>query len=149
MPVNNPENSITAEQRELTAELKNLPHFIISAANMARKLHFTAKQIQEIELVLEEALVNIIKYAYPPDRPGSLTLKLKGEHDGRLTLQIRDRGIPFNPLLRTDPDLEAGLMERPVGGLGIVLMKTLTDEISWHREHEENCLTIIFTPHHD
>ena len=66
----------------------------------------------------------------------------------KLGLEIRDRGISFNPLERADPDLEAGLMERPIGGLGIVLMKELTDGIAWHRENDENCLTIIFAQPH-
>jgi len=148
MPADKPGNSTAAESLELTAELKNLPHFIIFAAGRARRLGFPEKQLQEIELVLEEALVNIIEYAYPADRPGTLTMEVKRENGGHLKLRLKDRGVRFNPLLRTDPDLDAGLMERPIGGLGIVLMKKLTDEISWHRENEENCLTITFAPRH-
>lgn len=133
---------------ELPAKLENLPHFIAFANEQARQFGFTAKRTLEIELVLEEALVNVMEYAYPADLPGSLILALEGKGDGKLHLKIKDQGVSFNPLKRTDPDLEIELMERSIGGLGILLIKELTDGLSWQREDGNNCLSIIFEPRH-
>ena len=137
------------KQLELLAELKNLPHFMAFVCEEAREQGFSPQRRQEIELVLEEALVNIIEYAYPSKQLGSLTLHLKGAVKDQLRLEIRDRGVLFNPLERIDPDREADLMERPIGGLGIILMKELTDDMTWQRKNGENCLSIIFEPRHD
>lgn len=65
-----------------------------------------------------------------------------------MLITIRDHGIPFNPLTLTSPDLETELMERPIGGLGILLIKELTDELSWERKEGKNSLTLIFAKRH-
>ena len=147
-PLSNNREPIAPNRLELPAKLENLPRFMAFVCDQARQFDFTAKRTLEIELVLEEALVNVIEYAYPTEQMGKLILHLEGKHDGKLHLEIRDRGIAFDPLKRTAPDLEAELMERPIGGLGIFLMKELTDGLSWHRENNENCLSIIFEPRH-
>jgi len=139
---------ISAIHLELTAELENLPRFMAFALEWILPLAFSPKRVIEFELVIEEALVNVMDYAYP-DQEGLLKLVLKPEPESGLRLEIRDRGNAFNPLERDDPDLEAGLMERPIGGLGIFLMKELADKIFWQRKNDENCLTIIFEQHHD
>ncbi len=148
LPLSNNREPIAPNRLELPAKLENLPHFMAFVCEQARQFDFTDKRTLEIELVLEEALVNVIEYAYPTAQPGRLILHLEGKADGKLHLEIRDRGISFNPLERAAPDLETELMERPVGGLGIFLMKELTDGLSWHRENDENCLSIIFEPRH-
>ena len=138
---------ITIDQFELPAELENLPLFLAFVTNLIRQQDYSSKCIKEIELVIEEALVNVMEYAYP-DQPGSISLTVKKQSPGELMLEIRDRGVTFNPLELEAPDLEAGLEERPIGGLGVVMMKSLTDNITWHRENGENCLNITFEPHH-
>ncbi|MEA1921329.1 MAG: ATP-binding protein [Pseudomonadota bacterium] len=147
-PLSNNRKPTTPNLLELPAKLENLPRFMTFVCEQARQFDFTDKRTLEIELVLEEALVNVIEYAYPAEQPGNLILHLEGKHDGKLHLEIKDRGVSFNPLERAAPDLEAELMERPIGGLGIFLMKELTDGITWHREDNENCLSIIFEPRH-
>ncbi len=147
MPSTNNQEHISADHLELTAELKSLPCCMAFVSGRARQLGFSSKRIAEIELVIEEALVNIMDYAYP-DQSGWLKLKLKTDPEESLSLMIKDQGAAFNPLEREAPDLEVGLMERPVGGLGIFLMKELTDDIFWQRQGDENCLTIIFAKRH-
>jgi anti-sigma regulatory factor (Ser/Thr protein kinase) len=135
------------DQISLPAELDNLPRFIAFAADQARRQGFTPQRVQEIELAIEEALVNVMEYAYP-GKSGTLILLTGPAPPGQLTFEIRDRGETFNPLDRNTPDLQSDLMERPVGGLGIFLIKTLADELSWQRQGSENCLTIGFTERH-
>lgn len=133
---------------ELAADLKNLTDFIKFVCDQAHRLKFSPQRIQEIELVLEEALVNIIEYAYPVNLPGRLILQFTDIAENRLSIEIRDCGVQFNPLAQSDPDVDIKLMERPVGGLGILLMKELADELTWHREKGENCFTLVFTKRH-
>lgn len=133
-----------ANHLELPAQLTNLPNFIDFVQNRAAQLAFSPKRVKEIGLVLEEALVNIIKYAYPPNSPGNLTIKLVETKNSRLRIEIKDRGISFNPLAQSAPNIEMELMDRPIGGLGILLIKELTDELSWCRKKSENRLTLIF-----
>ena len=146
MPKNKKQN--TVNHLRLKAELENLPVFLTFALSRAQQLRFAEKQLLEVELVLEEILVNIIKYAYSAGQAGWIDLNLECKPDDRLHLEIRDRGTLFNPLERADPDLEAGLMERPIGGLGIYFIKKFADNLSWHRENNENCLNITFAQCH-
>ncbi len=142
------EENATANHLELPARLENLPRFIEFVQDRAVQLGFSPKRVQEIELVLEEALVNVIKYAYPTNSAGNLTILAANTGESRLHVEIMDRGVPFNPLIQNDPDVEIELMERPIGGLGILFIKELTDELSWSRENDKNNLTLIFAKRH-
>jgi len=141
-------NERAVDSLQLSADLAGLPKFIAFAVDWAQKAGFTPKRIQEIELVLEEALVNVMEYAYP-GQSGMLTLLAINEAPQRLVLEIRDQGELFNPLAREDPDVRLELRERPVGGLGIFLMKQLADGLSWQRKGSENCLTLLFKERRD
>ena len=136
------------DRLQLPAELDSLSKFIAFAAARARETGFSSQRIREVELVLEEALVNVMEYAYP-GQSGMVTLVARSDTLQRLVLEIRDRGELFNPLQREDPDVQSELMERPVGGLGIFLMKQLADGLSWQRQGIENCLIITFKGRHD
>jgi len=136
------------DRLQLPAELASLPKFISFAADWAHESGLTPRRIRDVELVLEEALVNVIEYAYPRG-PGELTLEAGRKEPQLLVVEIRDQGEPFNPLDRDDPDTQSQLMERPVGGLGIFLMKQLADRVSWQRQGNENCLTITFRERYD
>jgi len=146
-PNNDPESG-RGNRLILPAEINNLPHFISFVCKKAEELKFSAKRRLEIELVLEEALVNIMEYAYPADKPKELILSILNKDNNELHIEIRDRGVSFDPFDKSEPDLEADLMDRPIGGLGIVLIKELTDALSWHRDNLENCLSITFAKRH-
>ena len=95
----------------------------------------------EVRLIAEEALTNILKYAYSEDEPGSAQIAWSvGIKE--VGLEIRDRGRPFDPLAQPPPELDAPLEEREEGGLGIHLIKSLADEAAYAREDETNVLRI-------
>ena len=95
----------------------------------------------KLNLALEEAVANVILYAYPGDREGRVDIDaFIGE--GRLTFLITDSGVPFDPTAKADPDLSAGVEERPIGGLGIHLVRTIMDTVSYERRGEKNILTL-------
>lgn len=101
------------------------------------------KLINQVRLSCEEVLVNVISYAYP-QRTGEVEIIFDlSEDKGTLFIQFIDEGISYNPLLKPDPDLEAPIEDRGIGGLGVYLYKTIMDEVLYERKNEKNVLTFI------
>ena len=125
----------------MSAKLENLGRFIASVSDCAKAQEFEQEKISKIELAAEEALVNIIRYAYP-EGPGDVEMICKMD-GGRFVIQIIDSGIPFDVTAMADPDVTAGIPERQPGGLGIFLMKKVMDEVRYRRENDRNILTLI------
>ena len=94
-----------------------------------------------INLALEEAVVNVMNYAYPEAQTGDITIEARAD-DTSLSFVIRDNGIPFDPTKTTEPDLNADLDHRKVGGLGIFLVTHLMDSVEYERSGGENILTL-------
>jgi anti-sigma regulatory factor (Ser/Thr protein kinase) len=120
------------------ASLQPLLAFVLARAGEAG---FGKARLGEIELVLEEVLVNVFKYAYP-GVPGEVGVACAVEPDGRLRIEISDAGIPFDPLTREDPDRGEDLATRAVGGLGIFFVKQLIGDVRYRREGGKNILTL-------
>lgn len=103
------------------------------------------KVIGQILVSLEELYVNVVNYAYD----GSvgeceiLTRIQPWESGKMLTLTIRDKGKPFNPLAKEDPDITLSADERQIGGLGIYMVKKSMDEVSYENNAGYNSLTIV------
>ncbi len=129
--------------KELTvrADLKDIDRARDFFRDNLHGLNLAEEDVLKMELSLHEILVNIAMYAYP-DRQGELCLRI-WRSDGMLHMEFRDRGIPFNPAEKADPDLEAKIRQGTRGGLGIFLYKTLMDGYSYRREGGENVLTIF------
>jgi anti-sigma regulatory factor (Ser/Thr protein kinase) len=99
-------------------------------------------RVNELDLVMEEAIVNVCRYAYPEGKLGMMTVTYSIPAQGGLSVEIADQGIEFNPLSAAPPDLTVNLGERPIGGLGIFLLKTLATSLTWRREDGWNRLTV-------
>lgn len=96
----------------------------------------------KIELSVEEAVDNVVQYAY---EGGIGWLEAGTSLDDKslvLTIELRDAGVPFNPLEKDDPDITLSAKERPVGGLGIYLCKQMMDSISYRYEDGNNVLVM-------
>ena len=93
----------------------------------------------KLNLVLEELGVNIVNYS---GATGEIEISLASD-DETVTVEIADNGRPFNPLLELDtPDVSAPLGERPIGGLGVYLVRSMMDELSYTREDGMNRLAM-------
>lgn len=95
-------------------------------------------QQMEIKLALDEAVTNVIQYAYP-GTTGDIRMDVVCEN-GQLKITITDKGIAFNPLENKEPDVTLPLEERPIGGLGIFLVKQLMTDVSYQRSDGYNIL---------
>ena len=105
-------------------------------------LDFNQMQIRKIEIALEEALVNIIQYAYQ-DHPGTIEITCKALSKDGIEIILKDYGIPFNPLKNGGKvNRKATLEERKEGGLGISFMHELMDKLEYKREGDANILIL-------
>ena len=88
----------------------------------------------KLRLSIEEAVENVVRYAYEGGI-GWLEAGTSLDEDTLvLTVELRDAGVPFNPLEREDPDITLGAEERDIGGLGIFLCKQMMDTINYRYE---------------
>jgi serine/threonine-protein kinase RsbW len=102
-----------------------------------------AEELEKLDLVLEEILMNIARYAYVP-QTGAAEVALAPDGPGKLFVEISDWGNAFNPLDVEPPDFSRGLAERPIGGLGVFLVRNLVSSIAYRREADRNILSFGF-----
>ena len=94
-------------------------------------------------VALEEVFVNVARYAYP-DSEGDMTLHIGFDEQTRdVTFRMTDKGVPFDPLKKPDPDITLSAEEREIGGLGIFITKKTMDAVTYAYENGENILTMI------
>lgn len=128
--------------REITVPSKadEIPVILDFIEETMRSSGFDMKKIMEVQLAAEEACTNIALYAYG-EREGDIHIVAR-IGDG-LHLTIEDRGTPFDPTKREAPAMKASAEERPVGGLGIYLIKNYVDEVSYEFKDGKNVLRLV------
>ncbi len=95
-----------------------------------------------VNLVLEEFGINVINYAYE-EGGRDFELTLSSEPD-ILTIEFTDAGVPFNPLEdNPEPDTSAPIEERPIGGLGLRMVREMTEEMRYERQNSRNHSTLV------
>ena len=94
-----------------------------------------------LNLAMEEAVVNVMSYAYPAGTVGNVDIDAEFA-DGQLTFVLSDSGTPFDPTQAGTPDLTLEAEERPIGGLGIFLVRQIMDTIVYRRSDGKNILTL-------
>ena len=100
--------------------------------------------IFRVHLVLEELVLNIIDYGCDDGKDDHELEVVLISEDEDLTIEITDDGIPFDPLEDAKkPDINAPLEDRPIGGLGVHLVRTMMDEVSYRHEGGKNHLTLV------
>ncbi len=109
-------------------------------------LHTSAYGLEEqltmqIKLALEEVVTNVILYAYPNKKDQDIRIDMNYGNK-QLAIVITDKGTPFNPLEMKEPDITLPPEERPIGGLGIYLVKQLRTEVTYSRSSGKNILTM-------
>jgi anti-sigma regulatory factor (Ser/Thr protein kinase) len=99
--------------------------------------------LDRLELVLEEIFLNVVSHAYGEGGTGTAEVSYSAPEPGALEVQVVDYGPPFNPLEEADPDLNLTLAERPIGGLGLFLIKAISASVSYSRVGDSNVLTFV------
>lgn len=96
--------------------------------------------LMQIKLAMDEAVTNVIQYAYPGSE-GDIRIDM-GCQNRQLKIVVTDNGIRFNPLENQEPDITLPVEERPIGGLGIFLVKQLMTDVRYDRSEGKNILTM-------
>ncbi|MDR0951861.1 MAG: ATP-binding protein [Oscillospiraceae bacterium] len=98
------------------------------------------KACMQLNIAVEEIFVNIASYAYAPEK-GSVRIRAEEAPDGTIVVFL-DGGVPYNPLEHRDPDITLPAEQREIGGLGLLMAKKMTDEITYRYENGMNILTV-------
>jgi anti-sigma regulatory factor (Ser/Thr protein kinase) len=98
---------------------------------------------RKAKTALDDVLNNVVSYAFEGEEDHEIRVSLEFE-GGSLTVIVADDGIPFDPLAQSEPQTDQPLEERMIGGLGIHLVRNLTDELRYRRESDSNVLTMVF-----
>ena len=131
-----------SECKKFFASLDHLHEMLTWILSKAKTMGFQGKELHQLELASEEALVNIIHYAYA-DRGGEIEMSISATPSA-ICIEICDQGKFFNPLkFEPTKNQNKPLVEREVGGLGIQLMRQCLDELLYTRKGEKNSLTLI------
>ena len=101
------------------------------------------RTLMQIDLIVEEIFVNVASYAYAPNT-GSVKILIEAKEEPHtvVSLTFIDSGVPYNPLERSDPDINLSADDRQIGGLGIFLTKNLVDNISYQFVDGQNVLQL-------
>ena len=121
-----------------TAEVDQLGIFV---KQVGESLSIDKALTGKIRLAVEEAVVNVMEYAYPKGSKGEVSIRAVS-NGKRLKFVITDSGIPFNPTKVAAANTMLSVEERPVGGLGILLVRELMDSINYERIDGKNVLTL-------
>lgn len=101
------------------------------------------KWIMNLNLSLDELITNTVSYGYQDTDEHEIHITLT-ERTGSLVVVVEDDGMAFDPFTAAPaPDLEAGVEDRPIGGLGVYFVKTLMDEVAYERVENCNRITLI------
>ena len=119
-------------------EVEKLGSFV---KQIAKSLSLDKSLTGRLRLAVEETVVNVMEYAYPKGTTGEVNIRATS-NGRRLKFIISDSGIPFNPTEVTAADTTLSAEERPIGGLGILLVRELMDSINYERINGQNVLTL-------
>ena len=119
-------------------EINLLPSYVNTIGKI---LDISPEDCEQLNLVLEEAVSNVISYAYPKEEEHMFEIRAICE-ERQLTLSVIDDGVPFDPTEHTMPDTTLLMEERDIGGLGIFLIHQMMDRVWYRRENGKNILTM-------
>ena len=125
----------------LPNDTQEVPRLNTFVEEVCQTVGFDEMETMQIKVAVEEAVVNVMKYAYPPGSHGNVTVEA-ASNDVRLKFTIIDSGSPFDPTIQSEVDITLSAMERKIGGLGIHLMRQNMDSINYERIDNLNVLTL-------
>lgn len=129
---------IAVELKNQLSEIERLARIV---DDFGRRHQIEVQIIYTMKLALDEILTNIISYAYDDAREHIIVIRLSLDQE-KWTVEVEDDGRPFNPLNAPEPDTKQLLGERPIGGLGIHLVRKLIDELEYRRQNDRNILVM-------
>jgi anti-sigma regulatory factor (Ser/Thr protein kinase) len=130
--------AITIRLKNRLSELERVSRLV---AEFAAQHQVPAPAAFDLAFAIDEVLTNVISYAYTDDQEHDIIVRLS-QTAGELDVEVEDDGRPFDPLSVAEPRIDQPLEHRPVGGLGLHLVRAATDNLEYRREDGKNVLTI-------
>ena len=124
----------------IPAQLDAVPGVALEIEQFMKAAGFSDQQVLDMQLAVEEVITNTIRHGYCGS-PGTITIHGKAGPD-LLTVEITDHAPAFNPLCTPDPDITLSLEKRKTGGLGVYLIRRVTDTVEYRYEPGKNILTL-------
>jgi sigma-B regulation protein RsbU (phosphoserine phosphatase) len=128
----------------LSNDIQQVPRLNDFVQEVCADVHTPAPLAMQLQLAVEEAVVNVINYAYPPDTTGDVNIETIAS-DTQIQFIISDSGTPFDPTLQPDADTSLSAQQRPIGGLGIFLVRQIMDTVAYRHDGTHNILTLTKT----
>lgn len=126
---------------QLTNDIQDVPRLGEWVEQIGELLELPMPTVFNLNLALEEAVVNVMNYAYPGETGRPVTVTAQKEN-GSVWFTIEDEGVPFDPTQQEEPDLTLDADERPIGGLGIFLIRQTMSDVSYERKDNRNILKL-------
>ena len=131
------------KERTVDAKLESIPEIQAFVRGELETMGCPEETQKQLFVVVDEVFANVASYAYA-DGEGSVTVRLEAESEPRAAvLTFLDSGIPFDPLTMKSPDTSLKARERKIGGLGIFMVRKLTDEVSYAYSDGKNRLRTV------
>jgi len=137
LPNRDPDANIELANQK--AELESMVAWLESSGE---SLGIPAGLLMAINLALEEWFVNIVSYAFADEAKHLIQLRMWKENE-QVIIQIEDDGHPFDPCAQAEPNTEAGIEHRKIGGLGIHFIRKTMSTMHYSREGHRNVLTLV------
>jgi anti-sigma regulatory factor (Ser/Thr protein kinase) len=129
-------------EMDIAATLENLDAVMAFVDQQLEEAGCSMKTQMQIDLAVEEVYVNIAHYAYNPEI-GGVTIRVQIEEEPlEIILTFIDKGKPYDPWAKEDPDVTLAVEDRQIGGLGIFMVKKSMDNISYEYNEGRNILTL-------
>ena len=125
----------------LTNDIQQVPQLADFVDMVCEEVGMDMAIAIQMNLAMEEAVVNVMDYAYPTGTVGNVTIEAESDDD-QLQFTIIDSGTPFDPTAKEEVDTTLSAEERPIAGLGIHLVRQLMDSINYERIDGKNILTL-------
>ena len=129
-------------EMDIAATLENLDTVMAFVDQQLEEVGCSMKAQMQIDIAVEEVYVNIAHYAYNPEI-GGVTIRVQIEEEPlAVILTFIDKGKPYDPLAKEDPDVTLAAEDRQIGGLGIFMVKKSMDNVSYEYNEGRNILTL-------
>ena len=130
-------------QRQITLpnDVQEVPQLNVFVDEVCEQVDFDMSTTLKLNLAIEEAVVNVMNYAYPAGEKGDVPIEAM-INDEYLVFVISDSGTPFDPTAKAEVDTALSAEERGIGGLGIHLIRQIMDTINYERVEGKNVLTL-------
>ena len=122
-------------------DVQEVPVMTEFVEKTAEQAHLDPSTTMTLTLAIEEAVANIMKYAYPEGEVGSIEINAT-INEGSLSFTIKDSGTPFDPTQVKKADITLSAEDREIGGLGIHLIRNIMDTVEYHHTSNQNILTL-------